>query len=262
MASVVWEAELAAVYDDVYAWESEPSVVEPIAGGLAALAGGGAALEFAVGTGRVALALSARGVAVTGIELSAHMAERLRAKPGADAVPVIVGDMTTTRVDGSFALIYLVANSIMNVTTQDEQLAIFGNAAAHLGPGGRFVVSVIVPRLQEVAPGVRSRVFTHSPDHVGIETFDDPVGQIAWSHHWMAVGGRLVRHSAPYRYVWPSELDLMARLAGFCLEDRWADWHQSPFTADSTSHITVYKKRGALAPPLEPEAAHACQPAQ
>ncbi|MFY9927047.1 MAG: class I SAM-dependent methyltransferase [Streptosporangiaceae bacterium] len=262
MASVVWEAELAAVYDDVYAWEAEPSVVEPIAVGLAALAGGGAALEFAVGTGRVALALSARGVAVTGIELSAHMAERLRAKPGADAVPVIVGDMTTTRVDGSFALIYLVANSIMNVTTQDEQLAIFGNAAAHLGPGGRFVVSVIVPRLQEVAPGVRSRVFTHSPDHVGIETFDDPVGQIAWSHHWMAVGGRLVRHSAPYRYVWPSELDLMARLAGFCLEDRWADWHQSPFTADSTSHITVYKKRGALAPPLEPEAAHACQPAQ
>jgi SAM-dependent methyltransferase len=182
------------------------------------------------------------------------MAEQLRAKPGATAVPVIVGDMTTTRVDGSFALVYLVANSIMNVTTQDEQLEVFGNAAAHLGPGGRFVVSVIVPRLQEVAPGVKSRVITHSPDHVGIETFDDPVGQIAWSHHWMAVGGRLVRHSAPYRYVWPSELDLMARLAGFRLEDRWANWHESPFTADSTRHITVYEKRGATAPALEPEA--------
>lgn len=262
MASVVWEAELAAVYDDVYAREAEPSVVEPIAGVLAGLAGSGAALEFAVGTGRVALALSARGVAVTGIELSPHMAQRLRAKPGADAVPVVVGDMTTTRVDGSFALVYLVANSIMNVTTQDEQLAVFGNAAAHLGRGGRFVVSVIVPRPQEAAPGARSRVFTHTPDHVGIETFDDPAGQIAWSHHWMAVGGRLVRHSAPYRYVWPSELDLMARLAGFRLQSRWADWRQSPFTADSARHITVYERRGAVAPPPEPEALPASQPAR
>lgn len=247
MASVAWEAGLAAVYDDVYAWEAEPSVVEPIAGVLAGLTGGGLTLEFAVGTGRVALALSARGVAVTGIELSPHMAERLRAKPVADAVPVIVGDMTTTRVDGSFALVYLVANSIMNVTTQDEQLAVFGNAAAHLGPGGRFVVSVIVPRLQEVAPGAKGRVFTRSLDHVGIETFDDPVGQIAWSHHWMAVNGRLIQHSAPYRYVWPSELDLMARLAGFRLEDRWADWHQSPFTADSTRHVSVYEKHAVMA---------------
>lgn len=247
MASVMWDAEFAAVYDEIYARQADPCVVEPIAGVLADLAGGGAVVEFAVGTGRIALALSARGVAVTGIELSPHMAEQLRAKPGADAVPVIIGDMTTTRADGSFALAYLVANSIMNVTTQEEQLAVFGNAAAHLGPGGRFVVSVIVPRLQEVALGVKSRVFTHSPDHVGIETFDDPVGQIAWSHHWMAVGGRLVRHSAPYRYVWPSELDLMARLAGFRRADRWADWHQSPFTADSTRHITVYEKRGTIA---------------
>jgi SAM-dependent methyltransferase len=172
------------------------------------------------------------------------MAERLRAKPGANAVPVIVGDMTTARAGGSFALVYLVANSIMNVTTQDEQLAVFGNAAAHLGPGGRFVVSVIVPQPQEATPGDKGRVFIRSPDHVGIETSDDPVGQIAWSHHWMAVGGRLVRHSAPYRYVWPSELDLMARLAGFRRKDRWADWRQSPFTADSTRHITVYEKCG------------------
>lgn len=240
--SVMWEAEFAAVYDDVYAWQARPSVVDPIAGVLAGLAGGGAVLEFGVGTGRIALALSARGVAVTGIELSPHMAGRLRAKPGAGAVPVIVGDMTTTRVDGSFALVYLVANTIMNVTTQDEQLAVFSNAAAHLGPGGRFVVSVIVPGLRDVPPGGQGRVTTLSPEHVGIETFDDPVGQIAWSHHWMAVGGRLIRHSAPYRYVWPSELDLMARLAGFRREDRWADWHRSPFTADSTRHVTVYEK--------------------
>ena len=242
MASVMWDAELAAVYDNVYAREAEPSVVGPIARVLAELAGGGGAVEFAVGTGRIALALSARGVAVTGIELSPHMAERLRAKSGAQAVPVIVGDMATTRAEGSFTLVYVVANSIMNLTTQDEQLAVFGNAAAHLGPGGRFVVSVIVPQPRAVPAGGKGRVFTLDPDHVGIETFDDPVGQIAWSHHWMEVGGRLVRHSAPYRYVWPSELDLMARLAGFRLEHRWAGWDRSVFTADSAHHVTVYEK--------------------
>lgn len=243
MASVLVGADLAAVYDDVYAWQAKPSVVEPIARVLAELAADGAALEFAVGTGRVALALSARGVAVTGIELSPHMAERLRAKRGADAVPVIVGDMTTTQVDRSFALVYLVANAIMNVTTQDEQLAVFSNAAAHLRPGGRFVVSVIVPQLRHVPPGAQGRVFTLSPDHVGIETFDDPANQIAWSHHWMEVGGRLIRHSAPFRYVWPSELDLMARIAGLRLENRWGDWRRSPFTAGSTRHVSVYEKR-------------------
>jgi SAM-dependent methyltransferase len=242
MASVTWDAEFAAVYDDVYAWQAEPSVVEPIAGVLAELAGGGGALEFGVGTGRVALALSARGVAVTGIELSPHMAERLLSKPGAEAVPVIVGDMTTTRAEGSFTLVYLVANTIMNVTTQDEQLAVFSNAAAHLRAGGRFVVSVIVPALRDVPPGGKGRVIVADPDHVGIETFDDTAAQIAWSHHWMAVGGRLVRHSDPYRYVWPAELDLMARLAGFRLEHRWADWDRSPFTAGSARHVTVYQR--------------------
>jgi SAM-dependent methyltransferase len=238
----MWSAEFAAVYDEVYAQEAEPSVVEPIAEVLAELAHGGAALEFAVGTGRIALALSARGVSVTGIELSPHMAERLRAKPGAGAVSVIVGDMATSRVDGSFTLVYLVANTIMNVTTQDEQLAVFSNAAAHLEPGGRFVVSVIVPQPCAAPDGGKGRVFTLDPDHVGIETFDDPVGQIAWSHHWMEVGGRLVKHSAPYRYVWPSELDLMARLAGFRLEHRWASWDGSLFTAKSSRHVTVYEK--------------------
>ena len=240
VASVMWDAELAAVYDDVYARQADPSVVGPTAGVLAELAGGGAALEFAVGTGRIALALSERGVAVTGIELSPHMAGQLRAKSG--AVPVIVGDMTTTWVEGSFTLVYLVANSIMNVTAQDEQVAVFSNAATHLGLGGRFVVEVIVPQPCAVPVGGKGRVFTLDPDHVGIETLDDPAGQIAWSHHWMEVGGRLVRHSAPYRYIWPSELDLMARLAGFRLEHRWADWDQSPFTAKSARHVSVYAK--------------------
>jgi SAM-dependent methyltransferase len=215
--------------------------LNPIVDLLVELAGGGPALEFAVGTGRVALALSARGVSVQGIELSPHMAERLRAKPGADAVPVTIGDMTTTQVSGSFKLVYLVANTIMNVTTQDEQLAVFANAAAHLEPGGCFVVEVIVPQLRRVPPGEVARVFTLEPDHVGIETFDDLVGQIAWSHHWVDVGGRLVRHSAPYRYVWPSELDLMAKIAGFRLNARWAAWDRAPFTSDSASQVAVFE---------------------
>jgi hypothetical protein len=242
VASIIWDRDIAEVYDATYAAASEPSVVNPMADLLAALARDGPALEFAVGTGRVALALAARGVSVTGIELSPHMAERLRAKPGADRVPVTIGDMTTTRVPGSFTLVYLAANTIMNVTTQDEQIAVFANAAAHLGAGGRFVVEVIVPQLRAVPAGETGRVFTLDPDHVGIETFDDLVGQIAWSHHWMEVGGRLVRHSAPYRYVWPSELDLMARIAGFRLENRWSGWDQAPFTAESKSQVAVFER--------------------
>ena len=242
MSSIVWGAEIAEAYDATYDAETDPAVLDPMVGLLAELAGGGPVLEFAAGTGRVALPLSARGLSVAGIELSPHMAERLRAKPGAGAVPVTVGDMTSTRVRGAFTLVYLVANTIMNVTTQDEQLAVFANAAAHLDPGGRFVVEVIVPNLRRVPRGERGHIFTLEPDHMGIETFDDLVGQIASSHHWMEVRGQLVRHSAPYRYVWPSELDLMGRLAGFRLENRWADWDKAPFTSDSESQVAVFEK--------------------
>jgi hypothetical protein len=135
-----------------------------------------------------------------------------------------------------------VANSIMNVTTQEDQVAVFANAAAHLGPGGRFVVEVIVPQLRSMPRGEIGRVFILDANHVGIETFDDLVGQIAWSHHWIEVEGCLVRHAAPYRYVWPSELDLMARLAGFRLQERWADWHRAPFTSESTTQVAVFEK--------------------
>jgi len=243
VASIVWDRELAEVYDQTYRAKLEPSVLRPMVDLLAGLARGGPALEFAVGTGRVALPLSARGIAVHGLELSPPMAEQMLAKPGAGAVPVTIGDMTTTKVvPGSFALVYLVANTIMNVTTQDEQLAVFANAAAHLEPGGCFVVEVIVPQLRQVPPGQNARVFTLEPDHVGIETFDDMAGQVAWSHHWIQAGGRLVRHSAPYRYVWPSELDLMAKLAGLKLRNRWADWDQAPFTSDSQSQVAVFEK--------------------
>ncbi len=171
------------------------------------------------------------------------MVEQLRRKPGAAAVPVTLGDMTSTRVDGRFALVYLVFNTIMNVTRQDEQVAVFENAARHLQPGGSFLVEVVVPQVRGLPAGELGRVFTLKPDHVGIETFDDLVGQVSWSHHWALVDGRLVRHSAPYRYLWPAEMDLMARLAGLRLAHRWADWSRAPFTSDSVSQVAVFTRR-------------------
>jgi len=243
MASITWGPEIAEVYDKTYVAQFEPAVVGPMADLLSGLARGGPVLEFAVGTGRVALALSARGIAVHGIELSPHMAGQLLAKPGAAAVTVTIGDMTSTRVPGRFTLVYLVANTIMNVTTQDDQLVVFANAAAHLEPGGCFVLEVEVPQLRRVPPGETGWVFRLEPDHVGIETFDDVAGQVAWSHHWIEADGRLVRHSAPYRYVWPSELDLMAKLTGFRVRDRWAGWDRAPFTSDSHSQVVVFEKQ-------------------
>jgi SAM-dependent methyltransferase len=219
---------------------------------LAELAAGGPALEFAVGTGRVALPLSAAGVPVYGLELSEPMAAQLQAKAGAHAIDVTIGDMRTARVAGApFTLVYLVANTIMNVTTQDDQLAVFANAAAHLRPGGCFVLELIVPQLRRVPPGQAAWVFTLDPDRIGIETFDDVAGQIASSHHWIEADGRLVRHSAPYRYIWPSELDLMGRLAGFRLRDKWADWHRAPFTGGSASQVAVFEKPVLEKPVLE-----------
>ncbi len=242
VGSNVWGGEIAEVYDATYAALAEPSVVDPMVDLLALLAGDGAALEFAVGTGRIALPLSARGIPVHGIELSPDMVEQLRRKPGADAVPVTIGDMTSTRLPDRFELVYLVANSIMNVTTQEEQIAVFSNAAAHLVIGGHFVIELIVPQLRRVPPSEVAWVFRLDADHVGIETFDDVVGQVAWSHHWIEVNGRLVRHSAPYRYIWPSELLLMAKITGFELQDRWGDWDRSPFTSESARQVTVFVK--------------------
>ena len=233
----MWGKDVAEVYDVTSADMFAPEVLDPAVDRLVELARGGAALEFAIGTGRVALPLSARGVTVHGIELSPHMVEQLRTKPGADAIPVTIGDMATTRVGGTFTLVYLVWNALMNVTTQQEQVAVFANAAAHLEQGGYFVVEVVVPQ-----PTTTSRVFTLEADHVGIETYDDPVGQIASSHHWMEVDGRLVKHSAPYRYVYPSELELMGQLAGFRLRDRWGGWNKEPFTSESNTEVAVFEK--------------------
>jgi SAM-dependent methyltransferase len=241
MATVLWGEEIANAYDAGAADMFEPAVLDPAVDFLAELAGGGRALELAIGTGRVALPLSARGVDVHGIELSPSMVDQLRRKPGAAAIEVTIGDMTSCRASGPFDIVYLVWNAIMNVTTQDEQVAVFANAAAHLAPGGCFVLEVVVPQLRRLPPGEIGRVFTMRDDHVGIETFDDLLGQISWSHHWMAVDGRLVTHAAPYRYVWPSELDLMAQLAGLRVRERWAGWSRQPFTSDSANQVVVFE---------------------
>jgi SAM-dependent methyltransferase len=242
VGTVEWDRETAAAFDVDAAGMFDPGVLEPAVAFLAHLAGDGGALELAIGTGRVALPLRARGVAVSGIELSPHMAAQLRAKPGADRIALTLGNMATTRVDGEFRLVYLVWNTIMNLTTQDEQVEVFENAAAHLEPGGAFVVEVAIPQIQNVAPGELGRVFSLEDDHVGIETFDDIAGQISWSHHWTQDGDALRRHSAPYRYVWPSELDLMARVAGLRLRERWAGWNREPFDPNGVGQVVVYEK--------------------
>jgi SAM-dependent methyltransferase len=206
--------------------------VEPVVDFLFPFAGGGA-LELAIGTGRIAVPLAARGVPVAGIELSPDMTAQLRRKT--DAIPVAIGDMTTTRVEGSFSLVYLVFNSISNVTTQDGQVAVFANAAAHLEPGGCFVVEVGVPN------SGRLEVFDVSDTHVGIDEYE-PSSQRLVSHHFTLVGGQWRRLSVPFRSASPGEFDLMARLAGMRLRERWADWDRSPFTGESTKHVSVWEK--------------------
>ena len=204
--------------------------VEPVVDFLEPLAGGGA-LELAIGTGRIAVPLAERGVRVAGIDLSPDMVAELRKKT--DSVPVTIGDMTTTRVDGTFSLAYIVFNSINNVTSQDGQVDVFANAAAHLEPGGCFVVEVGVPNRQ------RLEVFDLSDTHVGVDELDFDTQRLV-SHHFSLVDGEWRRISMPFRSVSPAELDLMAQLAGMKLRERWADWDRSPFTAESTKHVSVW----------------------
>jgi SAM-dependent methyltransferase len=237
--------DVAARYDESTAEMFDPALLDATVDVLAELAGDGAGLEFAVGTGRVALPLAARGVPVSGIDLSTAMVARLRAKDSAQGVDVTIGDIATTRVDGSFRLVYLVFNTIGNLFTQDRQVACFANAAAHLEPGGSFVIEVGVPDLRRLPPGEDARVFAHAPGYVGYDRYTDLVAQQAVSHHFVADGSGGREERTPYRYVWPSELDLMARLAGMSLSERWAGWDRSPFTGESTSHVSVWEKTGS-----------------
>jgi SAM-dependent methyltransferase len=236
-----FDESVAATYDDDEA-RSDSKVVAPVVDLLAELAGNGRVLEFAIGTGRVALPLAQRAVRVEGIELSRPMVERLRAKEGGMQIPVTIGDMSTTRVAGDFSLVYLVFNTINNLTSQEAQVACFQNAAAHLEPGGCFLIEVGMPPLQRLSKGETLLAFDRSDTHWGVDEFD-VVTQNFTSHHVRMRGQRLERLSIPFRYVWPAELDLMARLAGLRLKERWSGWQREPFTRLSDSHVSVWQKQ-------------------
>jgi SAM-dependent methyltransferase len=233
---------VAARYDQSEAEMFDPAVVEPAVDFLAGLAGGGRALELGIGTGRIALPLARRGVAVHGIELSNAMAARLRAKPGGDEIGVTIGDFATATAEGTFALAYLVFNTICNLVTQEAQVACFRNVARHLEPGGCFVIEVGVPELRRVPPGERFQVFDVSDGHYGIDEYDIATQGLV-SHHFSLVDGQWQLGSTPFRYVWPAELDLMAGLAGMRLRERWSDWRREPFTSESRKHVSVWERR-------------------
>ena len=231
---------VAARYDDD-AEIFDPAVVDPVVDLLVELAGNGRALELGIGTGRIALPLAQRGVPVHGIELSKAMAARLRTKPGGGDIGVTIGDFATTTVDETFSVAYLVFNTIMNLTTQDGQVACFRNVAAHLEPGGCFVIEVGVPGLRLLPPGETIHAFHVSESRWGLDEYD-VARQGLTSHHFRIVDGRLERLSIPFRYAWPSELDLMAQLAGMRLRDRWSGWKREPFTSESRMHVSVWEK--------------------
>ena len=239
-----FDERVAARYDESSADMFEPAVVDPVVDLLVEFAGGGRALELGIGTGRIALPLAQRGVPVHGIELSKAMAARLLAKPGGDEIGVTIGDFATTTVDGTFSVAYLVFNTIMNVTTQAAQVACFRNVAAHLEPGGCFVIEVGVPDLQRLPPGETIRAFHVSETSWGFDEYD-VANQGLISHHFEIVDGSGKRNSIPFRYAWPAEFDLMAQLAGMRLRDRWSGWKREPFTSDSRQHVSVWEKPAA-----------------
>ncbi len=232
----------AATYDIGVAERFAPDVVEPAVRLLGELAEGGGAVEFAVGTGRLAIPLAQSGTPVQGIDFSEPMLDELRRKTGAELVSLTVGDITETQVCTDASLVYLVFNTIGNLRTQQQQVACFRNAAAHLQPGGRFLIENLVPRLHLLGAGDTIRPFDVSAHHLGFDEYIDREQQILVSHHYNIDGDRVRTLSGAFRYVWPSELDLMAQLAGMTLEARWADWDRSPFTDGSPAHISVFRK--------------------
>ncbi|MGB0101155.1 MAG: class I SAM-dependent methyltransferase [Nocardioides sp.] len=241
--SDLWDRETAERYEVDSGEMFRPEVLDPAVDFLAGLAGDGPVLEFAIGTGRVGIPLAARGVAVSGIELSEPMVEQLRRKATEEEIPVVVGDMTTCTVTGEFSLVYLVWNTIANLRTQDEQVECFRNAARHLAPGGRFVIELGMPGLRRVPDGQSMAPATITPDHVVLDEFD-LVHQQSVSHHYRHDPDGTVRYSmGRFRYAWPAELDLMARLADLRLESRYADWSGAPFTSASSGHVSVWVKR-------------------
>ena len=240
-----FDEQVAARYDESSAEMFDPVVVEPAVDLLVELAGNGRALELGIGTGRIALPLAQRGVPVHGIDLSNSMVKRLREKQDGEDIGVTIGDFATTSVDGSFSVAYLVFNTIHNLTTQAAQVACFRNVAAHLEPGGCFVIEVGVPQIRRVPPGDTLRAFHVSETKWGIDEYD-VARQGLTSHHFEIVDGRLERVSIPFRYVWPAELDLMAQLAGMSLRERWSGWNREPFTSESRKHVSIWESRSTV----------------
>ena len=233
--------KIAATYDDPASQEFEPAVLDAVAGFLANLAGDGRALELGIGTGRIALPLASRGVPVHGIDMSRAMVARLRAKPGGDAIGVTIGDFASATVDGTFSVAYLVYNTIMNLTTQESQVACFRNVAAHLEPGGCFVIEVMIPDLRRLPAGQQAVPFEVSPTRLAFDVYD--VTTQAMSSNYIEItDGRAEYLTFPFRYVWPAELDLMAQLAGLRLRERWEGWKREPFTSESRQHVSVWEK--------------------
>ncbi|HEY9289960.1 MAG TPA: class I SAM-dependent methyltransferase [Microlunatus sp.] len=241
MADTRFDAWVAEHYEVLWPELFDPATLEPAVEFLAELAADRRVLEFGVGTGRLAIPLAGRGLDVAGIELSTAMARRVTDHPDGSPVMVTIGDFATTRIDGRFGLVYLARNTITNLTTQAEQIAAFRNAAAHLQQGGHFVIENYIPQLRRLPPGETTTVFSSTADHLGFEVYDI-ADQIAVSQHIWTIDGELKQFSSRHRYVWPSELDLMAELAGLTLCQRWADWDRSPFTVESRSHISVWQK--------------------
>jgi SAM-dependent methyltransferase len=235
---------VAARYDSSAPDMFDAALVDATVTFLAMHALGGPALEFGIGTGRIALPLSRQGVRVAGIDLSSAMLQRLQAKPGADAIDVTVGNFAHDQVPGVFRLVYLVFNTIMNLTSQAEQVACFRNAAAHLEPGGRFVVEVGIPDLRRLPMGETIRPFTVTPTTLGFDEYDVANQQLT-SHHYRVTDARVEVMSIPFRYAWPAELDLMAQLAGLAPRERWTDWQRTPFTSLSERHVSVWEKPDA-----------------
>jgi len=239
-SSDLWDAETAERYDDSSAFMFAPDVLDPAVGFLAELAGEGPALELAIGTGRVAIPLTQRGISVTGIELSQPMVDQLHCKM--PDLPVVVGDMSTSTAPGEFSLVYLVWNGIGNLRTQAEQVACFGNAARHLAPGGRFVIELWIPGIRRFPPGQEAVPFHIGERHVGFDTYDMATQQGTSHHYSRHTDGTVSYGAGNFRYIWPAECDLMAQLAGMTLERRLADWNGAPFTGDSESHVSVWRK--------------------
>ncbi len=235
-----FDEKVASTYDDDVD-SCQPEVINPVVDFLSELADGGNALEFGIGTGRIALPLAMKGIEVHGIELSHAMIGKLAEKTGGDRISVTQGDFATTLCGGSFALVYLIFNTIMNLTTQEQQVRCFENAASHLEPGGSFVIEVMIPALQLLPHGQTNHVFDFRDDRWGIDTYD-VASQSLRSHHLRICNQRVELSSIPFRYVWPSELDLMARIANLKLKARWGSWKKEPFTNTSRSHVSVWEK--------------------